>query len=287
MPRKISPEERQQQILRMANSYKKPPPDNGTPVNYDRPPGSPPQVFGYGRMSKADQKDSPEVQRSAVNARAKAMGLPEPLFFLDAATSGATTLSDRTAGKELCARLRSGDIVIIAKLDRAFRSLRDCANQLHIWTRLGVSVQLCDLGFAIDLSTPWGKAMVNMIGVFAELERDMLSLRTKEGLGYIKRLGHRNTGIAPYGYKWVPKYSKERGRMVMVKVPDPEKMAFLRWILHAREELNMTWDQMYRHMAYKGGPRTKNQKKEVVDIGPYTFGRMYRRACKLREEGVL
>jgi hypothetical protein len=104
--------------------------------------------YGYIRVSTDRQAMSPEVQRQTVEATASRMGLRIDGWFQDApvqkvdgswndAVSGKVHLGDRTAGKELVARLKTGDTVFVAKVDRAFRKLSDCVLMLDRWERVG------------------------------------------------------------------------------------------------------------------------------------------------------
>lgn len=77
-------------------------------------------------------------------------------------------------------QLRSGDVVVVWKLDRLSRSLKDL---LHILEK----VEMKGAGFnsiteAIDTTTPAGRMMMQMVGSFAEFERAMIKERTFAGL---------------------------------------------------------------------------------------------------------
>ena len=73
---------------------------------------------------------------------------------------------------------------MVAKVDRFTRSLRDLSDLLERSRRQGWALVLLDLD--IDTSTPMGEAMVQMAGVFAQLERRMIGQRTKDALA-VKR----------------------------------------------------------------------------------------------------
>ena len=105
-------------------------------------------------------------------------------------------------------QLRKGDVLVVWKLDRLSRSLRDV---LTIMERLSDS----EAGFrslteAIDTTTPAGRMMMPMVGAFAEFERAMLPERTKAGLDSARREG-RIGGRRP---KLSPQQQAEIRRMV-------------------------------------------------------------------------
>lgn len=70
--------------------------------------------------------------------------------------------------------------IIVAKLDRLSRSLLDFAYLMARANSEGWNIVLLDLG--VDLATPAGKAMAQMLAIFAEFERNVISQRTKDGL---------------------------------------------------------------------------------------------------------
>lgn len=76
--------------------------------------------------------------------------------------------------------LRSGDTLIVWKLDRLGRSLRDLITMRDDLRARGVKFQL--LTEAIDTATRTGRALWQMIGVLAELERSLISGRTRAGV---------------------------------------------------------------------------------------------------------
>ena len=82
--------------------------------------------------------------------------------------------------------LEPGDTLIVWKLDRLGRSLRDSshAGRLHA---AGHQVQIPDRG--IDTETPTGRAMWQMIAVLAELERSLITERTRAGVKAAQRRG--------------------------------------------------------------------------------------------------
>ena len=125
--------------------------------------------YGYARVSTDDQ--NPALQLAALrNAGCKTV-------FKDDSLSGATT--KRPALVRCLKKLEPGDILIVWKLDRLGRSLRDLITILDDLKQRGVKFR--SLTEAIDTETPTGRAMWQMIGVLAELERSLISERTRAG----------------------------------------------------------------------------------------------------------
>lgn len=72
------------------------------------------------------------------------------------------------------------DVLMVARLDRLSRSVGQFATMMDAADRQGWSI-LC-LDPAVDMTTPYGRAMAGMAAVFAQLERELISQRTREGL---------------------------------------------------------------------------------------------------------
>src|SRR4029078_11189560 len=132
--------------------------------------------LGYARVSTNEQDTAAQV--SAL----KSAGC-EKIFREKA--SGARW--DRPELHRLLDQLRTGDVLVVSRLDRLSRSLRDL---LMIMER----IKEAEAGFrslteAIDTTTAPGRMMMQMVGAFAEFERAMLRERTKAGLDSVRREG--------------------------------------------------------------------------------------------------
>ena len=106
-------------------------------------------------------------------------------MFKDEGISGATT--NRPALLRCLKTLQSGDTLIVWKLDRLGRSLRDLITMLDGLKHRGVKFH--SLTEAIDTTSPAGRAMWQMIGVLAELERSLIVERTQAGIKEARRRG--------------------------------------------------------------------------------------------------
>ena len=93
----------------------------------------------------------------------------------------------RPAFEETMETLRSGDSFVIWKMDRAFRSLKHALDVLEELEVKGVEFQ--SLTDHIDTSTPMGKCMYQIRNAFSELERSLISERTKAGMAATKARG--------------------------------------------------------------------------------------------------
>jgi DNA invertase Pin-like site-specific DNA recombinase len=127
----------------------------------------------------------------------------DPIYdeYVDAGESGKDL--DRPELKRLLADVKSGGIhhIKVTKLDRITRSLRDFCELKDLFDKHRVSFNSLEDKF--DTTTPMGEAMVNIVMVFAELERKMTSQRTKETMVSRAEQGLHNGGRI-WGYKLNP-----------------------------------------------------------------------------------
>jgi DNA invertase Pin-like site-specific DNA recombinase len=128
--------------------------------------------IGYARVSTADQ--NPEMQIAAL----KAYGVPEGLIFVDKASGG----TNKRPGFIRALRLAQhpGTEFVVWKLARLGRSLTGVLETMELLASR--DVQFISLTERIDTSGPMGKAMIRLLAVFAELERDLTRERTVTGI---------------------------------------------------------------------------------------------------------
>lgn len=132
--------------------------------------------FGYARVSTDDQDTAAQV--AALHADKCDQ------IFREKASGGRW---DRPELHRLLDRVRQGDVLVVWKLDRLSRSLRDV---LMIMECLGErKAGFRSLTEAIDTTTSAGRMMMQMIGAFAEFERAMLLERTKAGIATARSEG--------------------------------------------------------------------------------------------------
>src|SRR4051812_24624819 len=106
-------------------------------------------VYAYVRVSTARQAsegESLDVQRRQIDGYALMHGMTVAETAVEEGVSGSVPLSERPAGAALFARLRAGDVVIAAKLDRLFRSALDALQMVEDLKVKGVKLHLIDLG---------------------------------------------------------------------------------------------------------------------------------------------
>jgi DNA invertase Pin-like site-specific DNA recombinase len=136
-------------------------------------------LLGYARVSKADDQDT-AAQVSAMKAAGCAR------VYEEKASGGRW---DRPQLHRMLDHLRDGDVVVVWKLDRLSRSLKDL---LHILEKIDAAgANFRSLTETIDTSGPAGRMMMQMLGSFAEFERAMVRERTRAGLKTARERGRK------------------------------------------------------------------------------------------------
>ena len=132
--------------------------------------------IGYARVSTQDQDTAAQI--GALTASGC------ELIFQEKATGGRW---DRPELHRLLGQLRKGDVLVVWKLDRLSRSLKDVLTLMESVEKVGAGFQ--SLTEVIDTTSPGGRMMMQMVGAFAEYERAMLHERTRNGLNAARKEG--------------------------------------------------------------------------------------------------
>ena len=157
-------------------------------------------------------KDSLKVQRRELIAYVElVLGITDYEVFEDPGYSAKNT--DRPDYQAMMERIRTGEFthLVVWKIDRISRNLLDFAYMYDELKRLGVTFVSKNEQF--DTSTAIGEAMLKIILVFAELERNMTSERVTAVMLSRANNGQWNGGRIPYGYSW----DKESGTFAVVE----------------------------------------------------------------------
>jgi DNA invertase Pin-like site-specific DNA recombinase len=143
--------------------------------------------IGYARVSTLDQ--NPDLQKDALERA----GCEK--VIVDKVTG---TAREREGLGKVRGLLRAGDTLVVWRLDRLGRSLRDLIEWVRYLEEQGVALQ--SLHEAIDTSTPSGKLTFHIFGALAEFERSLIQERTQAGLSAARargRLGGRRKALSP------------------------------------------------------------------------------------------
>ncbi len=144
-------------------------------------------LIGYARVSTQDQ--NPDLQRDALE-RAECKEI-----YIDRVTG---TAAHRPELERARARLREGDTLVVWRLDRLGRSLKDLIEWVAYLEEQGVAFK--SLQESIDTTTSTGKLVFHMFGALAEFERNLIRERTQAGLAAARargRKGGRSKALSP------------------------------------------------------------------------------------------
>ena len=181
-------------------------------------------AVGYARVSTDEQaRDgvSLDMQRARIEAYATAKGLKLAEVLADEGVSGKSL--KRPALQDLLTRCERGEIghVVVWKLDRLTRRTRHLLSLVEDLF-LARKIELHSVSESLDTSTPHGRFVLTLFGGLAQMERELISDRTRGALEY-KRSQRRPTSHPPLGFK----SNGNRERMTVV----PRELAVVRRIL--------------------------------------------------------
>ncbi|WP_176523949.1 recombinase family protein [Bacillus cereus] len=129
--------------------------------------------YGYARVSTLNQDLESQIQMLKKEGCKK--------IYSEKFTG---TKFDRPEFQELLSVLKSGDSLVVTKLDRFARSTEHAIQTIKMLFDKGVKVHILNMGIVED--TPTGRLMFNIMSAFAEFERDMIVERTQEGKAIAK-----------------------------------------------------------------------------------------------------
>jgi DNA invertase Pin-like site-specific DNA recombinase len=169
-------------------------------------------MIGYARVSTQEQASDGvglEAQRAAIGRECERRGWG--LARVEKGSLSGKTLN-RPGLRRALAACREGEVdgIVVAKLDRLSRSLMDFAGLLEDAAKHGYSVVTLDL--AVDTSSPAGEMLANVMATFAQYERRLIGLRTKEALAVKKAQGVRIGRPAAVPVDVVRRIKRARGR---------------------------------------------------------------------------
>ena len=134
-------------------------------------------LVGYARVRKGEEQSTAAQATALRSAGCRRL-------FEEAAGGGRW---DRPVLQDMLRQLREGDVVVVWKLDRLTRSLKDLLHIMEKITAAGAGFR--SLTEAVDTTTPAGRMLMQMVGSFAEFERAMIRERTSAGLAQARAEG--------------------------------------------------------------------------------------------------
>lgn len=177
---------------------------------------------------QASEGTSLEVQEEKLHKFCSFQGWEVFKLYADRGISGKDTERPQFQVLMQDARQKQFDVVVVTKLDRFGRSLRDLINSIHELNAIGI--QFTSVNDNINTTTPNGKLLFHVLGAFAEFEREIIKERMLTGIVRARQEG-RQIGRVPMGYKVVD------GEVVL----DTEKAELVKGIFKAYASGETAW----------------------------------------------
>ena len=189
-------------------------------------------AVGYVRVStdmQAADGLSLDAQRAAIKSYCESVGLHLLQIHEDVESGG------RADRKGLAQALATAaDVVIVLKFDRLSRSIKHFCDLYETHFADGTK-ELVAIREAIRLDSALGRALVSILLVFAQMERESCGERVKEAIGHIRGNGY-HFGKAPYGSKAVPSPESTRYRILVDDLQEQIVLSRIKSMIESRVE---------------------------------------------------
>lgn len=175
----------------------------------------------YMRVSTEEQAQSGyslAAQREKLELFAQLQGYVIGGWYRDDGVSAKDL--NRPEFQRMMAEAGRGDVILVYKLDRLTRSVRDLDELLRRFEQDGLHFRSVTEQF--DTTTATGRLMIRMVGEFAQWERETIAERTAFGKRKKIASGEWGGGRPPFGYTLAPSDKVKGGRTLMKLVPDPD-----------------------------------------------------------------
>lgn len=172
-------------------------------------------VYGYARCSTSEERQNIDRQIKELEV----LGVERTNIYMEYESG---TKVDRIELNRLLDKVQTGDVIVTTEVSRITRSTKQLCEILDLVRRLKLKLVIgsfvvdCTEG-SLDVMT---EGMLKMMGVFAELERNMISSRVKSGMANArekgKKIGRPNTSIEDIPTKFLKHYPKYKSKAVNV-----------------------------------------------------------------------
>lgn len=201
-------------------------------------------LIGYARVSKTDGSQVLDLQQDALSEA----GVGADAIYTDEASG---KRDDRPGLKACLKALRTGDTLVVWKLDRLGRDLKHLVNTVHDLAERGVGFRvLSGQGANIDTTTASGKLVFGIFAALAEFERELIRERTLAGLQAARARGRK--GGRKFGL------SKAQVRLAQAAMRNRDTK-----VSEICEELGVTRVTLYRYVSPEG--ELRDHGKQVLN----------------------
>ena len=153
------------------------------------------RAVGYVRVSTGSQEEdgnslAQQTRRIQRYAEYRGLRIRSRDIIQERGVSGGIPIYDRPSGALFLERVESGRYahVISTRVDRMFRNVADAIATIDDLSSLGISIHLLDFqGQALDTGSATGRGLLQVVAAFAEMERGLISERTRDGMAYLRQ----------------------------------------------------------------------------------------------------
>lgn len=209
-------------------------------------------IYAYTRVSKAENETG-TTDNQIINIESQ---LKIDNVYSDVNISGSMPFQKRPEAQKLVSVLKSGDIVVIAKLDRGFRDTADCLNTVKWLQKRNVTLRILDI--ALDVSTPIGEMILTIMASVATFERKRIAERIKDGFANGRKQGK------SYGYKLEAVHRSVAIRSSKRRQEALERYDMIRTNLSELIAQNATEAQMLNHLKTVGQPVSRTTLRNAL-----------------------
>jgi DNA invertase Pin-like site-specific DNA recombinase len=225
------------------------------------------RCWGYARVSTDEQLNSRlsiEEQRRKIREFCQAnsldLGSDDERLREESASAYHLQFLERPLGKALDGQLETGDHIVFAKLDRAFRDMTNAFNTVQAWQDRGIVVHILDIpgcGNAI-----FDRLVLAVLAWCSEFESHRKSERMIEAYQSARRRGRPISQCAPIGFRWVG--HRSQGTHKLAYFPDEREHMRLCYELSMTEGLSL-WQIASQLMRRKLKPFDKRAPDAQAD----------------------
>lgn len=209
-------------------------------------------IYAYTRVSKSENEIG-TTDNQIINIESQ---LKVDRVYSDVNVSGSMPFQKRPEAQKLVSVLKSGDIVVIAKLDRGFRDTADCLNTVKWLQKRNVTLRILDI--ALDVSTPIGEMILTIMASVATFERKRIAERIKDGFANGRKQGK------SYGYKLEAVHRSVAIRSSKRRQEALERYDMIRTNLSELIAQNATEAQMLAHLKMLGQPISRTTLRNAL-----------------------
>lgn len=225
------------------------------------------RVACYVRVSTENQLENYSIpeQTERLKAYCQAKGWKIYKVYPDAGYSGGNT--DRPALQQMLEDIQSGiiDMVAVYKLDRLSRSQKDTLTLIED-EFITHNVEFVSMSENFDTSTPFGRAMIGILSVFAQLEKDQITERFTMGRIGRSKAGYYHGGSThPFGYDYIG------GKLIINEYDAAQVREVYNRFLNGQSINSIYADMHKKYGGWRSAPHTLNVLRNTVYIGKVKF----------------